>query len=511
MDYIDEQYRRMMAAMGRFPANDAFDQVLKTGKPAPPGTNLVGNSVPNSPNAVLNPLGAEMPGPVLGSELNPYKEPVTVIEGMSAATGPILPTYEDPSRQVPYIENYRTNINPALRTQIADTEALIDKQKQVEEERALSKSALLNVIKAASESPEPFKSKYDYDERIKKLSEMSDIGQTEIQIPKRDFLSEMILNLGPALGAKFMGEAGALAAPTAMKNARDIYETQRKEEIEALKQGAALKTKLADEISKRMIGLRQLKEGEYGIYEKENKFKFDQLNKLADRLEKVHEGNRAEIKDIETKAQALGIDTTKNVMSGAKEMAGMEARREELLTKEAGLKQRAKIGAVKAAKKGEDLSLDKRKMVEKYAGEIARITGINSQVEELKKQIGDKSISEQDRRATAQEQLKLLNSTLGSDAVGAEETRRMAAFLDPMPNWIKKTPGADLDGFYRQLDRVNQRLSGTISAQQKEIDKIYGRPIKEEKKPSIETPPKDFSKAPKGMSFEEFRKWKRGK
>ena len=53
-------------------------------------------------------------------------------------------------------------------------------------------------------------------------------------------------------------------------------------------------------------------------------------------------------------------------------------------------------------------------------------------------------------------------------------------FMDKVEffNYVKRKFGPDLEGFYRQLDRVNQRLSGTISAQQREIDKIYGRPIK---------------------------------
>lgn len=509
MDYIDDLYRKMLASQGRYPANNTFDKVLQTGKSAPAGTNLVGNSF-TDPNAVLKPLGAQMPAKVIGSELEPMKSAPIVIEGerVSPTSGPIMPTEEEASKQIPYIENYRQNINPALRTQIADTEALIDEKKKKEEEANLSRSALLSVARLAAESPEPFKSQYDYDERIKKLSELSDIGGGEINLPKRDFLTEAILNLGPALGAKLMGEAGALAAPTAMKGARDIYEAQRKEEVDAIKQGAINKARLSDEISKRMIGLRQLKEGEYDVYSKDRAFKQDQLNKLADRLDKMSDRDFEGLKDVSAKLQTLGIDTTKSVMTGAKEMAGMEADREKLLIQEKGLKERANIGASKAKARGDNLPLDKRKMVEKYATEVARITGIKSQVNELLNQTTDTSISEQDRRATAQEQLKLLNSTLGSDAVGAEESRRMAAFLDSMPNWIKKTPGADLEGFNRQLKRTLDRLSGTISGQQKEIDKIYGRPIKEEKKKEepkkeiIEKNGRKFMKKPNGKYVE---------
>jgi hypothetical protein len=44
MDYIDELYAHMLATQGRRPANAAFDQVLRTGVPAPAGTPLVGSS-----------------------------------------------------------------------------------------------------------------------------------------------------------------------------------------------------------------------------------------------------------------------------------------------------------------------------------------------------------------------------------------------------------------------------------------------------------------------------------
>lgn len=354
MDYIDDLYRKMMASQGRYPANDAFDQVLKSGKPAPPGTNLVGGTI-TDPNAVLNPLGAQMPAKIIGSEIEPMKSAPIVIDGerVSPTSGPIMPTEDDASKRIPYIENYRQNINPALRTQIQDAESLIDEKNKRELDRNLSRSALLSVARVAAESPEPFISQYDYDERIKNLSKMSDIGDVGVEIPKRDFLSEMILNLGPALGAKFMGEAGALSAPTAMKGARDIYETQRKEQVDAIKQGAINKARLSDEISKRMIGLRQLKEGEYDVYSKDREFRQDQLNKLADRLEKMDDRNFEGLKDIETKLQALGIDTTKGVMTGAKEMADMEADREKLLLQEKGLQKRAGLTRTNYPSEGE--------------------------------------------------------------------------------------------------------------------------------------------------------------
>ena len=59
------------------------------------------------------------------------------------------------------------------------------------------------------------------------------VSQSRYQ--ERDFLTEAILNLGPAIGGAFLGESGQLAAPVALRGARDQYELQRKEHLERAK------------------------------------------------------------------------------------------------------------------------------------------------------------------------------------------------------------------------------------------------------------------------------------
>lgn len=489
MNYIDQLYEEMMARQaGRSPAGFT------------------------DPNAVLNPLGAAMPKQHIQNTLtpkidmsspgataeNPQKQAPIVIEStkLEKPIGPLMPVQEEPEKRTPYIENYRTNVNPAIREQITHYDDL-EKQKQEKDlEYQLSKQALLSIAQRAAESPEPFKSQYDYDKRIQELQNLGDL-QPMIEKPKEEnTAAELIKMLGAPLLGAMTGESGQIAQLQAQKNIQAQSDKQR--ELESKREQAKVlsKARLANEISQRMVGLRQLKEGEYGIYEKENKFKQDQLNKLADRLQHISDKDFEGLKDIQSKMQTLGVDVSKNVLSGAKEMAGMEERdiraKEKASQEEAKLKAQEKIARISRSgrnARGEDLPLDKKKMVEKYASEYARISMINSQVEQLKNQVGDESIPEDDRVATAREQLKLLNSTLGSDAVGAEETRRLGAYLEVQPNWIKKSFGPDLKGFYNQLDRINNRTSGTLNFTENEINKIYNRPLKQ--LPKKETPKKE--------------------
>lgn len=494
MNYIDQLYEEMMARQSaRSPATFT------------------------DPNSVLKPLGAEMPREVIKNTLtpkidmsppgaspeNPQKQPYTSIEAtkLEEPIGPIMPTFEEPELRKPeYVERFRENINPVYRQQAADYADLEQEKAKRDLDYQLSRQALLGAAKAAAESPEPFKSKYDYDKRIQELQNLGDL-QPSVEKPREENMAAELIKMfgAPLLGAA-TGESGQIAQLQAQKNIQLQAEKQKELEIKRQQSQALSKSRLANEISQRMVGLRQLKEGEYGIYEKENKFKQDQLNKLADRLQHMSDKDFEGLKNVQSDLQKLGADLSKGVTTGSEKMAGLEEK--ELRAKEkaeqeaARLKSQEKIAKIKQSGKnsrGENLPLDKKKMIEKYASDFAKFNVINSQVEELKNQVGDESISEDERVATAREQLKLLNSTLGADAVGAEETRRLGAYLTVEPNWVKKSFGPDLKGFYNQLDRINQRIAGTANFTENEINKIYGRPLKvlpkkEAKHPSIQFP-----------------------
>lgn len=409
MDYIDDLYRKMLASQGRYPASAQ-------------------------------------------SEVPVQKEPINYIQ--SEAPGAI----EYPAGykvQVPQSEIIRENVNEALKSQMQEKQALAANAKDIFSEREGYKKDMSDALERMKALSDSSYQSPELDAQIKMYQQK--MSEPREEVPPRDAISELILNLGPALGAKFMGEAGALSAPGAMKGARDIYENQRKEEVDRVKN-------LKDNTEKKLKALIDLKKSGQESFDKSAERGLGRIKAELEATRSMATMSNDDLKRTEDNLLKINESISKETGSKAVEIAKME--REKQSEKE----------------KGENLPLDKKKMVERYATEVARINGIKSQVDELYNQTSDLSIPERDRRATAQEQLKLLNSTLGADAVGAEESKRMSAFLDPMPNWIKPTMGVDMEGFNRQLERTKKRLSGTISSQQKEVDKIYGRPVKEEPK-----------------------------
>lgn len=80
--------------------------------------------------------------------------------------------------------------------------------------------------------------------------------------------------------------------------------------------------------------------------------------------------------------------------------------------------------------------------------------------------------------AVGKNMLKILNSTEGSDAVGAEEAKRLASFLEyKLFNF--REPGSfmgrDLDKFDQQLDAKIGAIDNSIKLGQNRLDQIYGR------------------------------------
>jgi hypothetical protein len=79
--------------------------------------------------------------------------------------------------------------------------------------------------------------------------------------------------------------------------------------------------------------------------------------------------------------------------------------------------------------------------------------------------------------------LKILNSTEGADAIGAEESKRLgdaleynifdvSAGLGMKPG---KLHGRDLAGFLTQAQAVSDAIGGSVKANQAEVDRLYGR------------------------------------
>jgi len=75
--------------------------------------------------------------------------------------------------------------------------------------------------------------------------------------------------------------------------------------------------------------------------------------------------------------------------------------------------------------------------------------------------------------------IKTINSTLGPDATGAEEVKRLASKLEfALGNMFNDNPtqfGRDLTGFIEQVRDTSKIMRGTVVMNKQEIEKQYGR------------------------------------
>ena len=130
------------------------------------------------------------------------------------------------------------------------------------------------------------------------------------------------------------------------------------------------------------------------------------------------------------------------------------------------------------------LPKEKQEQIDAHGKTLAKAQTVAIQLDELHKQLIDPKMDAGQKLAIAQEQVKLLNSSLGADAVGAEEVKRIAAYLDFKPNFVKGMKvGPDLEGFANQVASAKQRQDGLITGTQGLIDKAYGR-----KPPEVQRP-----------------------
>lgn len=143
------------------------------------------------------------------------------------------------------------------------------------------------------------------------------------------------------------------------------------------------------------------------------------------------------------------------------------------------------------------------------AGKASIANMIDSQLANFKKswQDGNKDLAIQQ----GNEMLKALNSDQGKDAVGAEEAKRLAAFLEyQVLNFTGPGDvfGRNLDQFYSQAAQKTNAIKNTIKSNQKIIDDIYagkGSPALSETDPTL-GPQKGDGTALAGTGFKPQRK-----
>ncbi len=128
----------------------------------------------------------------------------------------------------------------------------------------------------------------------------------------------------------------------------------------------------------------------------------------------------------------------------------------------------------------QNLPKEDQVMVTTLGNQKAKSTIVNNLMDPLMQQMDDPKIAESQKVVSALEQLKLLNSQLGPDALGAGETERVSRWLKTAPDPIigKFGIGPDIKKFSEQLKNALNRNKKTIQSLDNQINIIYGRSTK---------------------------------
>jgi|688.fasta_scaffold433613_2 hypothetical protein len=116
-------------------------------------------------------------------------------------------------------------------------------------------------------------------------------------------------------------------------------------------------------------------------------------------------------------------------------------------------------------------------MINKLSDQKAKSAIVNNLMDPLMQQMNDPKISEEQKAVSALEQLKLMNSQLGPDALGAGETERVSKWLQTAPDPIvgKWKVGPDIEKFSEQLKNALNRNKKSIQTIDQQINQYYGR------------------------------------
>lgn len=142
-------------------------------------------------------------------------------------------------------------------------------------------------------------------------------------------------------------------------------------------------------------------------------------------------------------------------------------------------KRRIELQKLNAQAPYENLPKDKQIEVDKLSNGIASRRQIRADIDSALSQLQDESKSSDEKLLIGRELLKTLNSTLGADAIGQEEARRLGSLLEfkiiprigEPGNWF----GRDLNMFTEQVKNNRNRLEKTEQTMQAEIDRLMGR------------------------------------
>ncbi len=124
---------------------------------------------------------------------------------------------------------------------------------------------------------------------------------------------------------------------------------------------------------------------------------------------------------------------------------------------------------------------EERDVVKGLAKANADKISIANQISGTLQILDDPKVSKEQKISQGRQMLKVLNSTQGKDAVGAEEAKRLGSYLESSfgINWNSPRAlgdfGMNLEGFREQAALTNKALVDSVNANQSEIQKRYAQ------------------------------------
>lgn len=431
---IDALYEQIMG--GRSPAGSVSDRF---------NPNIVTITPATGPEPTIEEeLGVKSAGSY-------QSDPVTVIEG--EAVQPI----EYPDGYKPRLkqsEIIRQNYNEAIKSRMRDAGDLEKNIQGLSGESNAGKARMRQVLEnIRSSGSSTYTPNAEIEDRIKSVEKSR--GNLP-DYPERDLTTEMILGFGPALLGLAGGNTGQLVAKQSGTEARNLYETKRKETIERIKE----QRKGLDATYKELLSLKA-KDRE--SWDKSQQRELDRMKAI---LGAEKELTSMSLQDLQ-KQELILNDINKGILdkttSGALEVAKMEK------------PQVFRPAAPKAAKPPE-LPLDKKKIVEKLATSNASKIAIKNQIDAVVEKWDN--LSDDQKLAAGRQLLKTLNSTEGADAIGVEEANRLGAKLEfamgNLTNSNSFQDGRDLKGFKQQAAETSKSIGTAIDSNGKIINNLMG-------------------------------------
>lgn len=183
-------------------------------------------------------------------------------------------------------------------------------------------------------------------------------------------------------------------------------------------------------------------------------------DKLAMEQAKVAKELENQAFDRKLKEQQLAASQAEMKRKGYESQRDFELKKQEL--------------AIKAAEAG---TPENKLQIAELAKKQAGLYSVKQGMDTALKQLSDPKVSEVQKIKVGQGLLKLLNSAEGSDAVGAEEARRIGSFLENKIFNITQPGsmfGRDMDEFVKQVATNSQVLGDRMAQVQEGIKALKG-------------------------------------